>query len=100
MQSHTLDTVGVFGRSVDDLALLGDCMAAFDPDDAVSFRYDGPSLLETARQPPPATPRFAFVKTPAWADADPAMHAAFEALAESLGDRMTEIEIDGARRRH
>ena len=30
MQSHTLDTVGVYGRSVEDLALITDCMAAFE----------------------------------------------------------------------
>jgi Asp-tRNA(Asn)/Glu-tRNA(Gln) amidotransferase A subunit family amidase len=95
MQSHTLDTVGVFGRSLDDLALLTDVMAAFDPDDSVSYHYEGPMLLETARQPPPQTPRFAFVKTPAWVDADPAMHAAFEALAATHRDCITEIEIEG-----
>ena len=71
MQSHTLDTVGIYGRSVDDLALLADAMAAFEPGDAVSYERDGPALLATARQEPPAPPRFAFVKTPAWGDADP-----------------------------
>jgi Asp-tRNA(Asn)/Glu-tRNA(Gln) amidotransferase A subunit family amidase len=94
MQSHTLDTVGVYGRSVDDLALLADCMAAFDANDAVSFSYNGRRLLDTARQTPPAAPRFAFVKTPAWADADPAMHEAFARLVESLGDCAKEVQIE------
>ena len=40
MQSHTLDTVGIYGRSVDDLALLADAMAAFEPGDAVSYERD------------------------------------------------------------
>ncbi len=95
MQSHTLDTVGVLGRSVDDLALLGDCMAAFEANDAVSYQDDGPRLLETARKSQAVVPRFAFVKTPAWADADPRLHPAFAQLVASLGDRVTEIEIGG-----
>ena len=61
MQSHTLDTVGVLGRSVDDLALLADALTAFEADDTVSYERDGPALLETARQAPPAAPRVAFV---------------------------------------
>jgi Asp-tRNA(Asn)/Glu-tRNA(Gln) amidotransferase A subunit family amidase len=91
MQSHTLDTVGVFGRSVDDLALLADCMTAFDPDDLVSHSHIGPGLLATARGNPPTAPRFAFVKTPAWAD--PVMHNAFVKFVETLGSRVAEIEI-------
>ncbi|HEX9881565.1 MAG TPA: amidase [Hyphomicrobium sp.] len=95
MQSHTLDTVGVLGRSVDDLALLTDCMAAVEANDAVSYPYDGPGLLETARRSPSAAPRFAFVKTPAWADADPAMHSAFTQLVASLDGCVREIDIAG-----
>ncbi len=95
MQSHTLDTVGVYGRSVDDLALLTDCMAAFETDDTVSYQREGPALLKTARQAPPVPPRFAFVKTPAWDQADPAMHAAFGRLVQSQADHVREIEIPG-----
>jgi Asp-tRNA(Asn)/Glu-tRNA(Gln) amidotransferase A subunit family amidase len=95
MQSHTLDTVGVLARSVDDLALLTDCMIAFEPDDPVSYGYEGPGLFETARQAPAQAPRLAFVKTPAWADADRALHRAFAQLVGTLGDRVQEIEIPG-----
>lgn len=93
MQSHTLDTVGVYGRSVDDLALLTDCMAAYDADDSVSYQATPPSLLATAREAPPAAPLFAFVKTPVWADTDPALREAFARLIERLGDRVREVEI-------
>ncbi len=93
MQSHTLDTVGILAGSIDDLALITACMIAFEPDDATSLRYEGPELLQSAHREPAQAPRFAFVRTPAWADADPAMRAAFEAFVASLGDRATEIEI-------
>jgi Asp-tRNA(Asn)/Glu-tRNA(Gln) amidotransferase A subunit family amidase len=93
MQSHTLDTVGVLGRSVDDLALLADAMTAFEANDTVSYECDGPALLDTARQAPPAAPRFAFVKTPAWAEADPVLHEAFGRLVATLDGCAREIEI-------
>lgn len=93
MQSHTLDTVGVYGRSVEDLALLTDCMTAHDPDDDVSFRRSRPNLLGTARARAPVPPRFAFVKTPMWVDADADMKASLTAYVQRLGDRAVEIDI-------
>ncbi len=93
MQSHTLDTVGVLGRSVEDVALLVDCVAAFDPEDSTSYSGSRPSLLEIARQAPPAAPLFAFVRTPAWGDADAVLHEAFAELIAALGDRVVEVQI-------
>ena len=94
MQSHTLDTVGVLGRSVEDVALLTDCMAAFEPDDPVSYwRQPAEACSRSAQQDPPAAPLFAFVRTPAWGDADPVLHAAFSELLERLGDRAVEVQI-------
>ncbi|MFA5901671.1 MAG: amidase [Hyphomicrobium sp.] len=93
MQSHTLDTVGVYARSVEDLALITDCMSAIDPDDAVSFRRSRPGLIEIARSRPPVPPRFAFVKPPPWTQADHAMQTAFEVLVDGLGDRAVEVDM-------
>jgi Asp-tRNA(Asn)/Glu-tRNA(Gln) amidotransferase A subunit family amidase len=93
MQSHTLDTVGVYGRSVEDLALITDCMTAFDPNDATSFRRSRPGLLGAARARPPIPPRLAFVKPPPWIEADPEMRAALQELAGKLGERVVEIEL-------
>jgi Asp-tRNA(Asn)/Glu-tRNA(Gln) amidotransferase A subunit family amidase len=95
MQSHTLDTVGIFGRTIDDLALLADCMAGFDGHDTASFRRQGFSLLESVHRLPPAPPRLAFVKTPAWDDADPVLHAAYAEFVAGLGDSVREVEIPG-----
>ena len=68
-------------------------MAAFEGDDATSFRRSRPGLLAAARHKPPMPPRFAFVKTPAWADADPDMRTAFTAFVARLGERAAEIDI-------
>lgn len=95
MQSHTLDTLGVLARSIDDIALLTDCMSARDINDPVSYDRSQPRLAEVSAAPPPVTPKFAFVKTPAWdAHADPAMREAFAKLAGDLGEQCEEIEID------
>jgi Asp-tRNA(Asn)/Glu-tRNA(Gln) amidotransferase A subunit family amidase len=95
MQSHTLDTLGILGRSIDDIALLADCMAGFDGHDTASYRRQGFSLLESTHRPPPAPPKLAFVKTPAWDDADPILHDAFGKLVAGLGDCVRGVEIPG-----
>ena len=93
MQSHTLDTVGLYARSIEDLALITDCMTAFEGDDATSYRRSRPGLLGTARAKPPMSPRLAFVKTPSWPEADAQMRAAFETYVDTLGERAVEVDI-------
>jgi Asp-tRNA(Asn)/Glu-tRNA(Gln) amidotransferase A subunit family amidase len=93
-QAHSLDTVGVMGRSVEDLALLADALQAFDARDPASLATSRPQLLATATEHWPLAPLFVFVKTHAWKDADPATHEAFGELAEELGDQIKEISLD------
>lgn len=93
MQSHTLDTVGVLTRSVEDAALLVDCMAAHDPDDPASYPRSQPNLTGIAARPAPVAPLLAFIKTPVWAtDADRSLHAAYAELASAMGASLEEIE--------
>lgn len=94
MQSHTLDTVGVLARAIEDIGLLTDAISFFDPDDAASFPRSHGSLRKIAAQDPPVAPLFAFVKTPAWGQADPALHDAYAELVNELGDACEEIEIE------
>jgi Asp-tRNA(Asn)/Glu-tRNA(Gln) amidotransferase A subunit family amidase len=93
-QAHSLDTVGVMGRSVEDLALLADALQAYDERDPASLLLSRPRLLATATEDWPLEPLFAFVKTHAWKDADAATHAAFGELVEHLGGNITEISLD------
>ena len=96
MQSHTLDTLGLLARSIDDLALLTDCLSAQDPNDPVSYERSQPHVARTALSAAPMAPSFAFVKTPAWQEyADPAMQEAFAELKDFLGPACDEIEISG-----
>ena len=71
MQSPSLDTVGVFARTVEDRALLVDALAGYDPADPATAPLPAPRLLSTSRSArPPVTPIFAFVRPPGWDEAD------------------------------
>jgi Asp-tRNA(Asn)/Glu-tRNA(Gln) amidotransferase A subunit family amidase len=93
-QAHSLDTVGVYGRSVEDLALLADALQGHDPRDAASLPTSRPRLLATATEDWPLAPLFVFVKTHAWKDADAGTHEAFGELVEHLGGQVEEISFD------
>ncbi len=93
MQSHTLDTVGVYGRSLDDLALGVDAMGAYDTADEVSYARPRPNLASALAEGPSATPSLAFFRSPAWEKAEPAAKAAIEQFAKALGDRVVDVEM-------
>jgi Asp-tRNA(Asn)/Glu-tRNA(Gln) amidotransferase A subunit family amidase len=93
LQSHTLDTVGALGRSVEDLALLTDCLSAQDPRDPASYPRSQPRLFATATEDAPLPPLFALVKTPAWEQADAVTKAAFAELTAELGEHCRELDI-------
>ena len=93
-QSSTLDTIGVFGRSVEDVALLADALQSYDDGDPSSLATSRPRLFATATEDWPLTPLFALVKTHAWSETDSATREAFGELVEELGGQVTEISID------
>lgn len=89
LQSHMLDTLGTYGRSLDDLALLTDTLSIYDPEDAQSHAGSRGSLTDMLNQKPPQTPRLAFLRTPAWDHAEPNAQKAIEEVAASLGAQCT-----------
>ncbi len=93
LQSHTLDTVGVYGRSLADLALITDALSQYDPSDAVSYAHARPNLSVALAAGTAIRPTFAFFKSPAWSQAEPAAKAAIEAFVAKLGAAATPVEI-------
>ena len=91
-QSHTLDTVGVFARSVPDAAMIAETLAAFDPQSGESPRPT-PPLLATAESDPPVPPAFAFVKQPTWDEADADTRDGFAEIVELLGEQCQEVAL-------
>lgn len=95
MQSHTLDTVGVYGRSVEDLALIGDALSRPDAADAQSWRGPRESMVGALAALPAGAPRFAFLETPAWDTADEAARKAILGVVEALGPRCARESVPG-----
>lgn len=91
--SRTLDTVGVFSRSVEDTALLADVLFGDDPGDPDTAPAAFPRLLETALSEPPVRPQFALVKTPAWDAVEPDTAAGFDELRAALGDLCDVVDL-------
>jgi Asp-tRNA(Asn)/Glu-tRNA(Gln) amidotransferase A subunit family amidase len=71
-------------------------MAGFDGEDPDTRPMARPPLTVTAVAEPPLPPRFAFVKSAFWDQADAVTQEAFAELAEVLGDAVAEVDL-GAR---
>jgi len=94
--SRTLDHVGVFARTIEDVALLAEQLVghdARDPDTAPRARMP---LVRTAAEEPPLTPLLAFVKTPVWERASDETKEAFAELADALGKQCELHELPGS----
>jgi len=93
LQSPPLDTVGVFGRTLEDAALLCDALDAYDPGDPDMTPRAHMGLLEKAISEPPVAPQLAFVKTPAWDGIDDDTAEAFAELKGFLGESCDEVDL-------
>jgi len=94
-QSRPLDHVGVFGRTIEDVALAAEAMMAYDENDPDTRPRARPSLVQTAAGEPPVPPRLAFIKTPVWEQAEEDTKAAFAELMAHLGEGAEEVQLPG-----
>ena len=92
MQSHTLDTLGVFARSVADLALVTDLLRQ----EPVPETQPTLSLLESCQQPFVSAPRFGFVTLPYWERASKQTLSKLEQLRSSLGNQAVNLNLPSA----
>ena len=91
--SRTLDHVGVFARTVADVALVAETLTGFDEEDPDTRPIARPPLSVVAASEPPLAPRLAFVRSPAWGRAEPVTREAFAELVQALGEAVTEVEL-------
>lgn len=89
-QSPSLDTVGVFARTVEDAALIADCLFGHEPADRATSPMPPPRLLSTAQGGPPVRPTFAFLRLPGWEQADDDTVNAMRELTGALGENCFE----------
>ncbi|HWV90621.1 MAG TPA: amidase [Burkholderiales bacterium] len=91
--SRTLDHVGLFARSLDDVGLLLEQLQGYDerdPDTRPRARVD---YQRISNEEPPLEPMFAFIKTPHWERADADLKEAYAELQEALGAQIEEVEL-------
>lgn len=81
MQSHTLDTVGVFGATPADAGLIASVLAADD------------DLAAAGGTMPP---RLALLHPPGWDDATSDLHDAMDRVAKAMGDRVSSASLPPA----
>jgi Asp-tRNA(Asn)/Glu-tRNA(Gln) amidotransferase A subunit family amidase len=91
--SRTLDHVGLFARSIDDIALLAAHLVGYDERDPDTRPRARIPFVEVAAEEPPLPPMFAFVKTPYWERADEDTKEGLAELIEQLGEQVEEIEL-------
>ena len=92
--SRSLDHVGPFARTLDDLALILDAMTGHDPSDPDTRPLAAPAFQSVLAQDPPAPPRYAFVRTPVWdRKITPDAAAAFAELIDAVGERIDTVEL-------
>lgn len=92
-QSPPLDTIGMFARSLEDLAIAADVLSAYDEADKAMWRRSRGSHHAVAMTEPPLAPVLGFVKTPVWDAAAALTRDAFAELAEALGAQCEEVEL-------
>jgi Asp-tRNA(Asn)/Glu-tRNA(Gln) amidotransferase A subunit family amidase len=91
--SRTLDHIGLFARSVDDLALLAEELVGWDVGDPDTRPRARMPFRAIASEEPPIEPMFAFIKTPHWERVDVDAKEAYGELVETLGDRIEDVEL-------
>src|SRR3954447_9559972 len=91
--SRALDHIGLFARSLDDIALLATELAGYDPGDPDTRPRARIPFTAVLNEAPPVEPMFAFIKTPHWARSDADTKDAYAELVQTLGDRVEEVEL-------
>ena len=89
--SVTLDQVGCFGRTLEDVALLSDAISGYDQRDPLSFARPRPDMSKGAAQTAPVPPDFAWLDLPFNDRLSEATIGGLEAVMDVLGDQITRL---------
>ena len=90
--ADSLDQMGVFGRSLEDVALLADALIGYDAADHACYARAKPNLNAGAQADAPMEPDFLWLDLPFDDRLDDDARAGFGELREVLGDRVEEMQ--------
>ena len=82
--SYYLDHMGVFGKTVEDVALLAKVLIKKDSYDPATVHYSAEDILNACRKEPLFEPKFIFYKTDAWKLVDKKSRESFEYFIKSF----------------
>ncbi len=91
--SRTLDHVGIFARTIADIALLAAELVAYDERDPDTRPRARLPFAQVAAEEPPLPPMFAFIKTTMWQRTDDDTKEGFKEIVEGLGSQVEEVEL-------
>src|SRR3990172_3414378 len=91
--SRTLDHVGLFARTIDDIALLAEQLQGYDEHDPDTRPRARIPFIDVAAQEPPLPPMFAFMKTPMWERTDDDTKEGFAEIVEQMESQVEEVEL-------
>ena len=82
--SDKLDTIGVFGKNVKDVALLAKSLIKKDLYDPATVHFAADDMMKVCEEGPIFEPKFIFYKTNNWKNLGKESQKAFEFLIKSL----------------
>jgi len=83
-QSDKLDQVGIFGKSVEDVALLAKVLIKKDLFDPSTIHYSAEDMMDVCRKGPLFDPKFIFYKTKNWKNIDKESQKSFEIFIKTF----------------
>ncbi len=91
--SKSLDQVGVFGRSLEDVALLIDAIGGYDPSDALCYARPRPKMLEGSRAEAPVEPDLVWFDLPFNDRLSEDARAGLDEVVNTLGARVERVPV-------
>ncbi len=89
--SKSLDQVGVFARSLEDVALLAEAISIYDPADELSYARARPAMVSGVAETPPVEPDIAVID-PLFADrVSTDAKDGLDEVISSLGDQVERV---------
>ena len=82
--SEKLDHIGMFGKTVEDVALLAKVLIKKDKFDSATVDYSADGLLEETKKGPLFEPKFIFYKTDYWKNVEKKSREVFEYFIKSF----------------
>tara|TARA_B100000902_G_scaffold295235_1_gene282025 strand:- start:2172 stop:3524 length:1353 start_codon:yes stop_codon:yes gene_type:complete len=82
--SYSLDHIGMFGRKVEDVAMLAKVLIKKDKFDPATIHFSAENILLETKKKPLFEPKFIFYKTDHWKMLDKKSREAFEYFIESF----------------